>query len=94
MSLSLATKVRNVVAGHLGIEADRLADEARWDDLGADWLDRLELLIMIEDQLPELEINDEVVENIETVGDLMRALEDARSVTDGVRMQDHPGFAR
>ena len=94
MNLSLATKVRNVVAGHLGIEADLLADEARLDDLGADWLDRLELLIVIEDQLPELEIDDEVVERIETVGDLMRALEDARSVTDGVRMQDHPGLAR
>src|SRR5215469_12175687 len=62
MNMSLATKVRNVVAGHFGIEADRLADDARLqDDLGADWLDRLELMIVIEDQVPEIEINDEAI---------------------------------
>jgi len=77
MNMSLATKVRNVVAGHFGIEADRLADDARLqDDLGADWLDRLELMIVIEDQVPEIEINDEAIEQIETVGDLMRVIED------------------
>ena len=78
MNVSLATRVRNVVAGHFGIEADRLADDARLhDDLGADWLDRLELMIIIEDQVPELEIDDEAIEQIETVGDLMRLIEDA-----------------
>jgi acyl carrier protein len=80
MNGSLATKVRNVVAGHFGIKADRLGDEARLqDDLGADWLDRLELLIVLEDQVTEFEISDVVVEQIETVGDLMRAIEDAAS---------------
>lgn len=54
MNGSLATKVRNVIAGHFGIKADRLGDEARLqDDLGADWLDRLELLIVLEDQVTE-----------------------------------------
>lgn len=78
MNASLAAKVRNVIAGHFGIEADRLVDEAHLrEDLGADWLDRLELLILIEDQVTEFEINDAVIEQIETVGDLMRALEEA-----------------
>jgi acyl carrier protein len=78
MNTSLATRVRNAIAGHFGIDADRLVDEARLrDDLGADWLDRLELMIAIEDQVTECRIDDVVVEQIETVGDLMRAIEDA-----------------
>jgi acyl carrier protein len=91
MNMSLVTKVRSVVAGHFGIAADRLADDARLhDDLGADWLDRLELLIVIEDQVPEIEINDELIEQIETVGDLMRVVEDA---TLG-RPRGHPNESR
>jgi acyl carrier protein len=81
MNGSLATKVRDVIAGHFGIKADHLVDEARLqDDLGADWLDRLELLIVLEDQVTEFEISDVVVEQIETVGDLMRAIEDAATL--------------
>jgi acyl carrier protein len=77
----LVTKLRKVIAGHFGIEAERLVDEARFhEDLGADWLDRLELMIVIEDQVTELAIDDVVVERIETVGDLMRAIEDSSQV--------------
>jgi hypothetical protein len=37
-------KVREIVAGHFGIDPKRVTDEARFhDDLGADWLDRLEV---------------------------------------------------
>jgi acyl carrier protein len=77
----LVTKLRNLIARHFGIEAERLVNEARFhEDLGADWLDRLELIIVIEDQVTELAIDDMVLEQIETVGDLMRAIEDrARS---------------
>jgi acyl carrier protein len=45
------------------------------DDLGADWLDRLELMITIEDQVAGIEIDDVVVDQIDTVGDLMRVIE-------------------
>jgi acyl carrier protein len=76
MNDSLTAKVRSVIAGHFRIDADRLTDEARFrDDLGADWLDRLELMIAIEDQVAGIEINDGVVDHIETVGDLMRIIE-------------------
>jgi acyl carrier protein len=76
MNESLTTKVRSVIAGHFRIDADRLTDEARFrDDLGADWLDRLELMIAIEDQVAGIEINDGVVDHIETVGDLIRIIE-------------------
>ena len=76
MNESLTVKVREIIAGHLGIDPDRLTDEARFrDDLGADWLDRLELMIAIEDQVAGIEIDDAVVDQIDTVGDLIRVIE-------------------
>jgi acyl carrier protein len=76
MNDRLVAKVRSVIAEHFGIDANRLTDEARFrDDLGADWLDRLELMITIEDQVAGIEIDDVVVDQIDTVGDLMRVIE-------------------
>jgi acyl carrier protein len=75
MNDSLAAKVRSVIAEHFGIDTNRLTDEARFRDLGADWLDRLELMIAIEDQVAGVEIDDVVVDQIDTVGDLMRVIE-------------------
>jgi acyl carrier protein len=80
MNNSLTNKVREIIAGHFGIDPDRLTDESRLrDDLGADWLDRLELIIQIEDQVPNFEIADVVVEQIDTVGDLLRVLDSVNS---------------
>ena len=80
MNDSLTIKVREVIAGHFGIDPERLTDESRLgDDLGADWLDRLELMIAIEDQVPGFEIADVVVDQIDTVGDLMRVFESANN---------------
>ena len=43
--------VRTLIANHLGVDVKRVTDEAHFtDDLGADWLDRLELMIVIEDR--------------------------------------------
>ena len=51
----------------------RVTDEAHFtDDLGADWLDRLELMILIEDRFPAVEITDDDVDRIDVVGDLIR----------------------
>jgi acyl carrier protein len=75
MNDNLAAKVRSVIADHFGIDANRLTDEARFRDLGADWLDRLGLVIAIEDQWAGVEIDDVVVDQIDTVGDLMRVIE-------------------
>jgi acyl carrier protein len=53
-----------------------VTDEAHFtDDLGADWLDRLELMIVIEDRFPNLVITDEDVDQIEVVCDLIRHIE-------------------
>ena len=76
MQNDLIVKVREIVARHFGIDPKRLTDSARFqEDLGADWLDRLELLITIEDQISGFEIVDVVAEKIDTVGDLMRTIE-------------------
>lgn len=68
--------VRTLIANHLGVDIDRVTDEAHLtDDLGADWLDRLELMIAIEDQFADVEITDDDVDQIDVVGDLIRHIE-------------------
>jgi acyl carrier protein len=76
MQGSINIKVREIIAGHFGIDPARVTDEARFrDDLGADWLDRLEVIIAIEDQVSGFEMADVVADEIDTVGDLMRVME-------------------
>ena len=74
----VATEVRNLIADRLGVAADRISDDAHFaDDLGADWLDRLELMIAIEDQFTGVEIADDVADQMLAVGDLIRFVESA-----------------
>jgi acyl carrier protein len=76
MHSNLTVKVRKIIAGHFGVDPERVTDQARFqDDLGADWLDRLELMIAIEDQISGFEIADVVADQIDTIGDLMRVIE-------------------
>ncbi len=68
--------VRTVIANHLGVSVDRVRDATHLShDLGADWLDRLDLVTVIEDQFPGLEITDDELDRIEVVGDLIRLIE-------------------
>jgi acyl carrier protein len=68
--------LRTLVASHLGVSVCRVTDEAHFtDDLGADWLDHLELMMMVEDQFPGVEIADDEVDRIQVVGDLIRFIE-------------------
>src|SRR5262249_21317054 len=65
--------VRTLIANHLGISVGRVTDAAHiTNDLGADWLDRLELMMAVEDQFAGVEITDEDVDQIAVVGDLIR----------------------
>jgi hypothetical protein len=46
-----ADRLRNLIAGYLGVDASRVTDEAHLsDDLGIEWLDQIELLLIIEDE--------------------------------------------
>jgi acyl carrier protein len=75
-----ASDVRTFVANHLGVNVSRVTDEAHFtDDLGADWLDRLDLMIAIEDQFAGVEITDDDVDRMELVGDLIRHIENLDS---------------
>jgi acyl carrier protein len=68
--------LRTLIAHQLGVDVKHVTDEAHFtDDLGADWLDRLELMIVIEDRFPNVVITDEDVDQIEVVGDPIRHIE-------------------
>jgi acyl carrier protein len=70
-----ANDVRTLVARRLCVSIGRVTDEAHFTyDLGADWLDRLELMIAVEEQFA-VEITDDDVDQIEVVGDLIRHIE-------------------
>jgi len=77
MTEALASNdVRTLIANQLGVDVKRVTDESHFtDDLGADWLDRLELMIVIEDRFANVVITDEDVDQIEVVGDLIRHIE-------------------
>src|SRR5215472_14087429 len=86
--------VRTLIANHLGVDVKRMTDEAHFtDDLGADWLDRLELMIVIEDQFADVLITDEEVDHLEVVGDLIRHIENMdherrrRSIVEATTLQ-------
>ncbi|HEY6992682.1 MAG TPA: acyl carrier protein [Xanthobacteraceae bacterium] len=75
-------EIRALIADHLGVEVERVTDEAHLaDDLGADWLDRLELMIAVEDQFAEVEITDADADQISVVGDLIRYVESVAGET-------------
>jgi acyl carrier protein len=59
----LANDVRTLIAHQLDVNIKPVMDEAHFtDDLGADWLDRLELMIVIEDRYVDVVITDEDVD--------------------------------
>ena len=68
-------KVKNILAEQFDVEEDSITAETNLqEDLGADSLDVVDLLMSIEDEF-ETESPDEEVENIHTVGDLVSYIE-------------------
>ena len=73
--------VRILVAKQLGVDIASVTSETHFTyDLGADFLDRVELMIAIEDQFAGVEITDEDVEQMQIVGDLIRHLQNSKQV--------------
>ena len=82
-----ANKVRALIAGYLGIDAERVTDEMHFrNDLELDPLDQLELLILIEEEFSGVEFSKAAVEQIEIVGDLIRYVE-INSLLEGLYAQ-------
>jgi acyl carrier protein len=73
-------KIRALIAEQLHVDITRVTEDASFsEDLGANWLDRLELMIRIEDQFADVEITDDDADRIEVVGDLIRYIDETRS---------------
>jgi len=71
MNQDLDTRLRILIARQLGVDVGRVSDESLFlQDLGADWLDRHELVIAVEDQFG-IQIADSVVDELNAVGDLI-----------------------
>ncbi|MED9970046.1 MAG: acyl carrier protein [Ruminococcus sp.] len=69
-------KVKAILAEQFDVEEDKItADTDLQEDLGADSLDVVDLLMSIEDEF-EVEVPDEEIENIKTVGALVSYIED------------------
>ena len=64
-----ADRVKKIVVEHLGVEADKVTEDASFiDDLGADSLDIVELVMEFEKEF-NIDIPDEDAEKLRTVGD-------------------------
>ena len=75
MSDDISNKVRKIVADHLGIEEIKVTEESSFiDDLGADSLDTVELVMAFEEEFGS-EISDNEAEKILTVGDAVKFIE-------------------
>jgi len=62
-------KVKDIIINELGVEAEKVTPEAKFvDDLGADSLDTVELVMAFEEEFG-MEIPDEDAEKLQTVGD-------------------------
>lgn len=65
----IAERVKKIVVEHLGVDTDKVAEDKSFiDDLGADSLDTVELVMAFEEEFG-IEIPDDAAENIQTVGD-------------------------
>ncbi len=71
-----AAKVREIIVNELGVEAEKVTDEASFvEDLGADSLDTVELVMAFEEEFG-IDIPDEDAEQLRTVGDAIKYLQE------------------
>ena len=71
----IAERVKKIVVEHLTVDADKVVEGASFiDDLDADSLDTVELVMAFEEEFG-VEIPDDAAENIQTVGDAVKFIE-------------------
>ena len=74
MSESIEARVREIIINELGVELEKVTDDASFvEDLGADSLDTVELVMAFEEEFKR-DIPDEDAEKMRTVGDAVRYL--------------------
>ncbi len=75
MSTDLSERIQTIVADQLGVEISEVTKDASiLDDLGADSLDVVELVMTLEEAF-NIEVPDEAVEEMRTIGDVQRFVE-------------------
>ncbi|MCY4514942.1 MAG: acyl carrier protein [Candidatus Tectomicrobia bacterium] len=77
--MSVQAKVQGIIAEQLGVDEKEVTESASFiDDLGADSLDTVELVMAFEEEF-EIEISDEDAEEITTVADAVRYITEKTS---------------
>ena len=75
----VAERVKKIVVEHLGVDGEKVKTEASFiDDLGADSLDTVELVMAFEEEFA-IEIPDDAAETIQTVGDAIKFIESVKA---------------
>lgn len=73
----IGERIKKIVIEHLDVDADKVSENASFiDDLGADSLDNVELVMAFEEEFG-VEIPDDAALNIQTVGDAIKFVEKA-----------------
>ena len=73
---SVQDRVKEIIVEQLGVNPDQVTPEAKFiEDLGADSLDTVELVMALEEEFGQ-EIPDEEAEKLQTVGDVIKYIED------------------
>ncbi len=69
-------KIKEIIIDELGIDESKVTMEARFrEDLGADSLDAVEIIMQIEEEFG-VEINEDVIQNMKVIGDIVKYIEE------------------
>lgn len=72
----IESKVKDIIVEQLGVNADQVSPEAKFiEDLGADSLDTVELIMALEEEF-SIEVPDEEAEKLTSVGDVIKYIEE------------------
>jgi acyl carrier protein len=75
---TIEQKVKDIIVEQLGVNADQVTPDAKFnEDLGADSLDTVELVMALEEEFGQ-EIPDEEAEKLQSVGDVIKYIEESQ----------------